>query len=105
MGHGGGPPEKEVSNHGKRRISAVDEVGEEDPEGGFKGGGGLEEAEDEVVGEVFGVLAVWGEAVVDGVEGDFEEADGVGRRESSPEVFDVERGVYEGYLITLLFNL
>lgn len=103
--HGGSPPKKEVSNDDKRWIAAVNEVGEKGPEGGFEGGGGLEEAEDEVVGEVVGVLAGRREAVVGGVEGDFEEADGGDRGESSPEVFDVERGVYEGYLITLLFNL
>lgn len=55
--------------------------------------------------EGIGVLRVRREAMVGGVEGDFKEANGGGGRKNTAEIGEVERGVYEGDLITLLFQL
>lgn len=53
-----------------------EDVLDEGFEGWLEGGGGLDEANDEVVGDGVGVLRVGREAVVGGSEGDFDEGDG-----------------------------
>ena len=59
----------------------VDEVGDEFSKGGLEGGRGYEEAEHEKGRERLGGFKVWGEAMSGGVEWDFEESNGGGRRD------------------------
>lgn len=105
MGDRRRPPEEKIGHHTERRSSGVDQSRKDVSEGGFKRGGGDKEFEDSVGREGVGVLGVGREAVVGGVEGDFEEANGGFGRKNTAEIGDVERGVYEGDLIAFLFQL
>ncbi|KAF5799460.1 hypothetical protein HanXRQr2_Chr07g0304761 [Helianthus annuus] len=47
----------------------------------------------------------WREVVIGGVEWNFNEANGRGGGKGAAEISDVERGVDEGDLVALLFEL
>ncbi|GER26333.1 hypothetical protein STAS_01972 [Striga asiatica] len=74
---------------------------DEGSEGGFEAGGGVEEVDDEVEGEGFGVLGVWREAVAGGVELQLGDMDVIGARgrvggHGGAEVAGVEWGSGDG---------
>jgi len=72
FGDGGGPAEEEVGDDEEfAGFVLYEDVAEEVCEGGFEGGGGLDEANDEVVGYGVGVLCVGRETVLGGSERDF----------------------------------